>query len=164
MRSRWAPLFVLMYIVGFSVAAAAQTLDHQRCLDPNPDVTIPRCTAIIRSGQETQKNLAQAYYYRGSAYHLKGEHDRAIQDYDQAIRLNPNFPEAFVMRGAAYAFKAYAGEVQYDRAIQDYDEVIRLDPNYRNAYYARGTAYMLKGQKDRAMEDFDQYNWLGGEQ
>ena len=50
--------------------------------------------------------------------------DRAIEDYDQAIRLNPNFAEAFYNRGVAYD-----GKGQPDRAIEDYDQAIRLNPN-----------------------------------
>jgi hypothetical protein len=36
MRSRWALLFVLMHIAGFSGAATAQTADQQLCLAPDP--------------------------------------------------------------------------------------------------------------------------------
>src|SRR5580693_1748094 len=105
MRNRWALLFVLMHIAGFSGAATAQTADQQRCSAPDPDLSISGCTAMIQSGRETPENLAVAFYNRGTAYANKGQADRAIEDYDQAIRLNPNFAEAFNNRGAAYAGK-----------------------------------------------------------
>ena len=101
MRSRWALLFVLMHIAGFSGAATAQTPDQQGCSAPDPDVAIPACTAMIQSGRETQQNLATAFHSRGLAYNRKGQPDRAIEDYDQAIRLNPNLAEAFLNRGLA---------------------------------------------------------------
>jgi tetratricopeptide (TPR) repeat protein len=75
----------------------------------------------------------------------------AIQDYDQAIKLNPNDTHAFNNRGNAYANKG-----QYDRAIQDYDQAIKLDPNYAAAFDGRGFAYNAKGQYDRAIQDYDQ--------
>jgi len=90
---------VLTHIADFSGAATAQTLDQQRCLAPDPDLKISGCTAVIQSGHETQQNLAIAFYNRGNAYVRKGQNDRAIQDYDQAIRLNPNFADAFYNRG-----------------------------------------------------------------
>jgi hypothetical protein len=103
MRSRWALLFVVMHIAGFSDAATTQTLDQQRCLSPDPDVKISGCTAVIQSGRETQQNLAVAFNRRGNAYAAgKGQYDRAIEDYDQAIRLNPKLVEAFYNRGTAY--------------------------------------------------------------
>jgi tetratricopeptide (TPR) repeat protein len=61
---------------------------------------------------------------RGLAYRAKGEHDRAIQDYDEAIKLNPNLAIAFYNRGLAYGAKG-----QHDRAIQDFDQAIRLNPS-----------------------------------
>ena len=128
---------------------------------------------------------ATAYNDRGVAYADKGEYDRAIQDYDQAIRLNPNYAFAYYHRGNAYANKgesdraiqdydqairldpnsalfytnrgaAYANKGEHDRAIQDYDQAIRLDPNYARAYNNRGNAYSRKGEYDRAIQDYDQ--------
>jgi tetratricopeptide (TPR) repeat protein len=61
--------------------------------------------------------------------------DRAIEDLDQAIRLNPNYALAFSSRGLAYARKG-----QPDRAIQDYDQAIRLNPKYADAFSNRGAA------------------------
>ena len=51
-----------------------------------------------------------------------GQHQRAIQDYDQAIRLNPRYAEAYNNRGIAYKNLG-----QHQRAIQDYDEAIRIN-------------------------------------
>jgi hypothetical protein len=72
MLSRWALLFVLMHIAGFSGAATAETLDQRRCSDPDPDLSISGCTAMIQSGQQTEENLAKAFLSRGNAYISKG--------------------------------------------------------------------------------------------
>lgn len=48
------------------------------------------------------------------SYANKHNYDRAIQDFDQAIRLDPNAAIIFYDRGIAYANKH-----EYDRAIQD---------------------------------------------
>src|SRR5262249_21929950 len=61
------------------------------------------------------------------------DYDRAIADYSEAIRLNPQYALAFDNRGNAYWNKA-----DYDRALSDYNEAIRLDPKYASAYYNRG--------------------------
>ena len=76
------------------------------------------------------------------AYADKGQLDRAIQDYDQAIRLNPNDADAFTNRGVDYADKG-----QYDRAVQDYNQAIRLDPNSAKAFTNRGRAYRALGEQ-----------------
>jgi tetratricopeptide (TPR) repeat protein len=96
-------------------------------------------------------NFAFAFMNRGAAYNGKGQHDRAIQDYDQAIRLEPNLSLAFLNRGGAYADKG-----QHDRAIQDYDQAIRLHPSFAYAFLYRGRAYAAMGQAADAHRDFDQ--------
>ena len=56
----------------------------------SPDIQIDGCTSLINSGKQTTQTLVIAYNNRGNAYTAKGEYDRAIQDYDQSIKLNPN--------------------------------------------------------------------------
>ena len=52
-----------------------------------------------------------------------GSYDRAIADYTQAIRLNPNIRDVFYNRAYAYTAKH-----DYDKAIADYAEAIRRAP------------------------------------
>jgi hypothetical protein len=62
----------------------------------------------------------------------KGQYHRALQDYDQTIRLEPW------------------------NAIQDFDQTIELDPSFAPAFNDLGNAHERKGQYDRAIRDFDQ--------
>ena len=55
---------------------------------------------------------------------MKHDFDRAIADFTEAIRLDPNPDLAYQWRGDAYSDKG-----EYDKAIADYTESIRLDPN-----------------------------------
>jgi len=80
-----------------------------------------------------------------------GELDRAIPDYDEAIRLDPKYALAYGSRGITYDEKG-----EFDRAMADYNEAIRLDPKYPIVYGNRGLSYHREGQFDRAMADFNQ--------
>ena len=71
--------------------------------------------------------------------------------FNEAIRLNPNYAQAYGSRGAAYRAKG-----ENDRAIADFNEAIRLNPNYAQAYGSRGAAYRAKGENDRAIADFNE--------
>ena len=122
-----------------------------KCRSVDPDTRIAGCTALIQSGQLTTGNLSTIYNNRGTAYSSKGDHDRAIQDFNEAIRLNPNFERAYYLRGNAYIVKE-----EYDRATQDFNEAIQLNPNAETAYYGRGYAYKKKGDYDRAIQDFNE--------
>jgi tetratricopeptide (TPR) repeat protein len=116
----------------------------------SPDDQIAGCTAVIRSGIPTDKELAALFNYRGVAYKAKGDLDRAIADYTEAIRRDPDFAAAYNSRGIAYKAK---GDV--DKAIADYDQAIRLNPGSAPAFNNRGYAYFAKSSYDRAVTDFD---------
>ncbi len=77
-----------------------------------------------------------AYLLRGASHERKGDHGRAVEDagraiqeLDQAIRLQPTNASTFVLRGYAYEIRG-----DYDRAIQEYDQAIRLDSKNAVAY------------------------------
>ncbi len=117
----------------------------------NLDTVIDGCTALIQSGQEPPKKLATAFDNRGVAYKIKGQYDRALRDYEQAIRLNPSNANAYNNRGVIYRIKA-----EYDHAIADYDEAIWLkNGDFPAAYYNRALAYADKGEYEQSLSDFD---------
>lgn len=74
--------------------------------------------------------------------------ERAIEDYDEAIRLDVTEASTYLKRGLSY------GEIgQHRQAIQNYSDAIRLDPQLAEAYSNRATAYSQLGQLERAAED-----------
>ncbi|MBU4372718.1 MAG: tetratricopeptide repeat protein [Proteobacteria bacterium] len=75
---------------------------------------------------------------------------KAIEYLSEAIRLKPDFMEAYNNRGTAYGKLG-----QYQRAIQDCDTAIRLNPDDAYAYYNRGIAYGKLRQYQRAIQDYD---------
>src|SRR5215469_15724413 len=54
-----------------------------------PDQRVAACTAVIAAGGETPTNLAVAYCSRGVAHHARDQLDRAIADYNEAVRIAP---------------------------------------------------------------------------
>jgi tetratricopeptide (TPR) repeat protein len=78
-----------------------------------------------------------------------GDDEKAIKNYTEAIRLGPNFADAYYNRGNAYRRRG-----ENDKAISDYTEAIRLDPNFANAYYNRGSAYRKKDDSRNAIIDY----------
>jgi tetratricopeptide (TPR) repeat protein len=131
----------------FLCAAIIRGMDESNRESPKP--TPPQ----VRTGPATQPlpNYAAASFRRGVAYDNKGEFDRAIQAYDEAIWLDPSYTFAFYNRGLDYANKG-----QFDRAIEDYSQAIRLRPRSPDYFISRGVAYDSLGQYDRAIQDYDQ--------
>src|SRR5664280_2946637 len=141
-----------MFFAGmlFSVPPAAAD-DFDVCSKESGDIAASACSRAITSGRYNGPKLAILNYNRGTVYATKGQYDRAIEDFDQAIRLNPQDADVFNNRGIAFKNKG-----QYDRAIQDYDQAIKLNPDKAGAFNNRGKAYANKGQYDRAIQDYDQ--------
>lgn len=118
------------------------------------DVIIRSCSAIIDAGTELAENIAIAHYNRGWAYSKKDDYDRAIEDYDRAIALNPKDASAYYYRGYTYRSKG-----DYDRSIDDYDRAIALypEPAYAprgSAYGGRGLAHEKRGNTEKAIADY----------
>ncbi len=143
---------VLATAVLLGAAAGAQiSKEWMQCsVSPVVDVMISGCSEIIRAGQDTPQRLAVAFNNRGVAYRLKGEYDRALEDCNASIRLDPSSATFYHNRGIIYRIKR-----EFDRAIKEFDQAISLDGNFPAAYHNRALAYANKGEHDRALADFD---------
>lgn len=129
-----------------AVDTGAQTNTWRQCLTDNSPAAIEACTSIIFLDPRNDG----AFVNRGIAYRRIGDIERAIKDYDEAIRLNPHAADAFNNRGNAFRTRDQLG-----RAMSDYDEAIRLNPHYAHAFNNRGIIFLELGDFDRAIADFD---------
>ena len=109
------------------------------------------CTALIDSRRFARQNLAILHSNRGIAYGKAGDYERAIADFDAALRINPNHVRAYLNRGNANFARR-----DYDRAIADFGHAIRLEPKNAQLVMSRATAYEAKGDFSRAIADYDQ--------
>jgi carboxyl-terminal processing protease len=158
-KARYAPSIcgiLLLITVQLNGSAFAQSDLAQAwtwCVNQDkasPDLQIGGCTTVIQSGKLSQQNLTISFNNRGNAYLAKSDYDRAIADYDQAIKLDRRYTYAYHNRGLAYHFKK-----DYDRAIADYGEAVRLNQKYAEAFNDRGLAYQAKGNLDQAIADYE---------
>ena len=93
---------------------------------------------------------------RGNAWENKGDHDMAIANYNQALRVadpndSYNICTAYMGRGIAWYKKG-----EYDKAVADYNQALAVNPNFADAYNNRGIAWNGKGEHDKAIADYDQ--------
>lgn len=80
--------------------------------------------------------------------------NKAIEYLNNAIKLEPGYARAYVLRGTAYDDLG-----QHLRAIEDYSAAIRLNPDNKvsaSCYMARGLAYDDLDQYQRAIEDYSE--------
>ncbi len=127
-------------------------------------------------------NKVMSLNRRGLAYYRKGDYDRAIADFDEAIRLSPNFRDAYNSRAWVLfkagkleearldADKAVAFERSPDNldtrghillalgdtqdALNDFNAALREKPNSISSLWGRGEAYEAGGLLTEALADF----------
>ncbi len=89
------------------------------------------------------------WYYKGTTELILEKPEVAEKSFDEAIRLNPEYADAYTNRGVArYMQEDLVG------AVADYDEAIRLDPEFAMAYITRGDARYDLGDRSGAIADY----------
>jgi len=106
-------------------------------------ISFPGCSIVT-------SNQAESYYNKGVAFSHQDRYADAIDQYNEAIRIDPDYTKAYNNRGNAYLIQE-----EFDLAIADYDKAIELDPDFALAYNNRGLAYMHQSRYDLALADFD---------
>jgi tetratricopeptide (TPR) repeat protein len=144
----------LLLAAAMSMPAMAQSdPDWADCVNGHDwDRQIAGCNRVLQRGDaEPTANQAIATDNRAVAEERKGDLDRAMADYNQAIRLDPQYSLAWRNRA-----KNFLNKGDYERAIADSTQAIRLKPGYADALLDRGSAYFFDRDYDRAFTDFDQ--------
>lgn len=95
-------------------------------------------------------NDARTYFSKAWYYVMGKNYKEAVKLYDQAIKLKPDYAEAYCYRGMArYNLKDSKG------AIQDFTKAIQLKPDFGFAYENRGGVKSLINDKKGAIEDYE---------
>ncbi|MDR2591695.1 MAG: tetratricopeptide repeat protein [Chitinispirillales bacterium] len=93
---------------------------------------------------------ASFYYNQGNANVQSNDHDGAIANYTEALKLDPRLIYALIARGAAYYSKG-----DYQSAVDDYSRTLELEPNDAGVFNSRGNAYRQMGNYEMAIADYE---------
>ncbi len=91
------------------------------------------------------------YYNRGILYYNQQKYKLALDDYNKAIELNPNYALAYYNRG-----NLYRRQQKYKLALDDYNQAIKINPNDAEAYNNRGNLYYDQQKYELALADYNQ--------
>lgn len=182
---RSVPSLALLALVSLSSTGASACGSM-----PSADYPLQRdikdCSILIAGPDAINTNArAEAYYDRGTLYHLSGQLDLAIEDYSKAVSWNKNLADAYEARGDAYAdsgdhAKAEADYAEaanqrghgpsisadgcwiravrghpLDRALDDCNGALKENPDNTGALGSRGFVYYRMGSYALAIADCD---------
>lgn len=115
--------------------------------------------AIVDLKQSTVINgqNAAAYKELGRAYLNLNSFNEAIENYSKAIRINPNYAQAYNGRALCYD----QGLKDFEHALSDYNKSIELDGQSATYYFNRGAFLFENNQKKKALIDLKKADSLG---
>lgn len=181
----------LLLVLSFSFSASAQDLDGwEECDNGKPDVAISACERVLNSAK-TDSVRVQGHIQRGNAYSTLGQYQRALADYEAALKIEPENFTAMINRSAELIRMGRDGDalLQLDQAtrlnpasalpfnnraivhlkmgktaeaLAAANTAIELDPAVALAYNARSLAYQRLGQIRDALIDIDRAIALEG--
>jgi tetratricopeptide (TPR) repeat protein len=133
---RFAQL-ALAALLGFASPAIAADRAQETCEQSKRggqdwDKQIIGCSAVLSRSSLTNGDRAITLENRAFANEGKGDHDRAIADYDEAIRLEPNNASAYAGRGRVFEKK---GDPR--RALADFNKALTLQSDLPGAIAGR---------------------------
>ncbi|MGH9820495.1 MAG: protein kinase domain-containing protein, partial [Pyrinomonadaceae bacterium] len=148
-----------------------------------PQDCYPKAIAAARRALELDGTLAEAHAALGLAFTDQFKFADARQEFQQAIKLNPNYATAHQWyadnlcvtgrfdEAIAEAKRAleldplsliinenlaefYGYAGQYDKAIEQEKAALEIDPNFAIAHSDTGTAYEMKGMYAEALAEY----------
>ena len=127
MRYLFTAATVLFVFLAGPAGAQSRNQNWAWCEGGDPVLSIKGCTALIQSLTETRNNLAIAHSNRGITYSDKGDFDRAIADYEQALKLNPELAAALNSLAWDLATMPAADRRDGVRAVQFAERALALN-------------------------------------
>ena len=112
------------------------------------EVAIARLTEVILRAEVTDTQKAQLYYDRGVIYDSVGLRSLARLDFNFALRLKPDFVEAYNFIGIHFTQMQ-----EFIQAYEAFDSTLDLEPEHEYAHLNRGVALYYGGKPQLASDD-----------
>lgn len=149
--------FEKTFIAGVSEQAELRLLRNKGHVASQGGTQVPTVTAPpLSPAPPTPSSVAGKNAEAAKQFVLKKQFDEAIQEGNQAIKLDPNYPFGWYWLG-----KAHYEKQEYDQAITGFQKVIDLRPTNPQWQWAiayaeshLGWAYYIKGNYDEAVRRF----------
>jgi tetratricopeptide (TPR) repeat protein len=97
-----------------------------------------------------ERHTGDTAYYTANKFFEDGAYDRALEEYDNALRQSPD--SLYALRGRARTLMQLGRD---DEALADFNRAIERDPSFAGSYANRGILYDRMGKYHKAIADYD---------
>ena len=134
-------------------------LPYMLALERNDLAQAARLNHEIENNQANERGLRASlrpfYFCRGLLALKNNAAGEAIDDFKQSISHRPQTWNLDAEEDCLA--NAYLQLSRFDEAISEYRRIQELNPNYPLLHYHLGRAYELKGQRDQAHDEYQQF-------
>ena len=95
---------------------------------------------------------AQLHNYLGTALNYQGYYQKAVNQFQKAIELNPNYAPAYMNLGITYFYMK-----QFANTISSEQKAISLNPNTPEAYFFLAQAYEMQNNSAEAIRNYKKF-------
>jgi lipoprotein NlpI len=136
-----------------SIAMNQLIIAEPLAINYKSEIAIARLTDVIQRAEITDAQRAELYYDRGVIFDSVGLRSLARLDFNRALRLRPDFVDAYNFLGIHYTQLQ-----EFEQAYQAFDSAIDLDPKHEYAYLNRGIALYYGGRPGLSIDDFSTFH------
>jgi tetratricopeptide (TPR) repeat protein len=126
-----------------------------RCINSSgkstPPMVIQACTESLDHKILEGNERFFLFVNRAEAYLAQGDKQRALDDYNQAVKLAPRNAALYYNRGVFYA-----AQPDGDAALQDFDTALSLKPKLVPALRERAKIYQTRSNFSGAVADYSE--------
>ena len=104
---------------------------------------------LVQGVSFANAETAEFYYNRGRHHFENSDYYHAVEDYNQALHIKPDYVDALYGRAEIYLINNY-----FEEAERDFSAIIKTYPKYEKAYVGRGRLYYKAGYYNQAIADW----------
>ena len=105
--------------------------------------------SLWKDAKQKSPDLVRPFNNLGEAYDKLGNYDKAIKEFKQALKINPNY-----FFGLNNLGNIYGKQKNYIEAISYFQKALNLKPDYSPSHYNIARAFHLIGRKKEAVKSY----------